>query len=94
MNTCSDEAGEDVIGGYKNVVGPRFKDLEGVGLVSQREEIMFALFKDPSKAVAVGDTCELIPPHADTTAKLHDRYYGIRNNKIEVIWPNYGRGLF
>jgi len=94
MNTCSDEAGGEVKGGYTNVVGPKFKDLEGIEVVSQREEIMFASFKNPSRAITAGDTYELIPPHADTTAKLHDKYYGIRDNKVEVIWPNYGRGLF
>jgi len=93
MNACSDEAGALVKGGYNSVVGPKFKDFEGVGPVLQREEIMYAACEHPSREIYVGDVFELIPPHADTTAKLHDKYYGIRNNKIEAIWPNYGRGL-
>lgn len=89
MNSCSDECGHD----YLSVVGPRFKDLQGVERVSEREEISLAGLKDPSKEVNVGDVFELIPPHSDTTAKSYDRYYGIRNGKVEVIWANPGRGL-
>lgn len=90
MNSCSDERGED----YHSVVGPKFKDLEGVESIYEREEISLATLKDPSIEPKVGDVFELIPPHSDTTAKLYDKYYGIRNNKVEVTWPNYGRGLF
>ena len=99
MNICSDEAGGSGGGkikeGYTSVVGPRFKALEGIEYpVREREEISFVRFKNPSRDINVGGIFEVIPPHADTTAKLHDKYYGIRNNKVEVIWPNYGRGLF
>ena len=99
INTCSDEAGGSgggkIKGGYTSVVGPRFKDLEGVDYpVHQREEISWVTFEHPSRDIDVGDVFEVIPPHADTTAKLHDKYYGIRDNKLELIWPNYGRGLF
>ena len=50
--------------------------------------------ENPNKKIKVGDVFELIPPHSDTTAKLYDKYYCIRKNKVEAIWPNYGRGLF
>ncbi|MEM2111069.1 MAG: alanine racemase [Candidatus Bathyarchaeia archaeon] len=93
MNTCSDEAGSEIMGGYTNVVGPKFKNLDGVRSIRQREEIMLATFDHPNN-IHVGDVFELIPPHADTTAKLHDKYYGIRKGEVEVIWSNYGRGLF
>lgn len=90
LNTCSDEATHN----YRNVVGPKFKDLEGVKEIRQREEISAAFFEKPSKEFRVGDIYELIPPHSDTTAKLYDKYYCMRNNKVEAFWPNYGRGLF
>jgi D-serine deaminase-like pyridoxal phosphate-dependent protein len=89
MNSCSDECGYD----YREVVGPRFKDVHGITEVRQREEVSLAVFKEANRQVKVGDIFEVIPPHADTTAKLHDRYYGMRNDKVEAIWPNYGRGL-
>jgi D-serine deaminase-like pyridoxal phosphate-dependent protein len=89
INSCSDEHTDN----YRLVVGPIFKDLK-VNEVRQREEIAWASFEKPNNEVKVGDTFEVIPPHSDTTAKLHDRYYCIRNQKVEAIWPNYGRGLF
>jgi len=90
MNSCSDESGED----YHAIVGPKFKDLKAVKAVYQREEIMQAVFDETNGNIRVGDMFELIPPHSDTTAKLHDRYYGIRSDAVEVVWTNYGRGRF
>jgi D-serine deaminase-like pyridoxal phosphate-dependent protein len=89
MNSCSDECGHN----YREVVGPRFKGIYGIKEVRQREEVSLAVFNEPNSDVKVGDVFEVIPPHADSTAKLYDRYYGMRDDKVEVIWPNYGRGL-
>ena len=89
MNSCSDEHTHN----YHNVVGPKFKDLEGVKSIYQREELAAVTLENPDREVRVGDVFEVIPPHADTTAKLHDKYYCIRKGKVEAIWPNYGRGL-
>ena len=90
MNSCSDEATDN----YHEIVGPKFKNLEGVKEIYQREEISAVTFDDPNRKIRVGDVFELIPPHSDTTAKLHDKYYCIRKGRVEAIWPNYGRGLF
>jgi 3-hydroxy-D-aspartate aldolase len=89
INSCSDECGED----YHNVVGPAFKDITGVDTINEREEVSLAVFTDPRDDVRVGDVFEVIPAHSDTTAKLHNRYYGIRNGVVEVVWPNYGQCL-
>ncbi len=91
LNSCSWEATND----YDCTPGPKFKELEGVETIRQREEVSMAEFEeeDLNREIEVGDTFELIPPHSDTTAKLHDRYYCVRDGKVEAIWPNYGRGL-
>jgi len=99
MNTCSHEAGGSgggkIKGGYTSIVGPKFKNLEGIEYeVHEREEISWVKYQHSNRDINVGDVFELIPSHADTTAKLHDKYYLLRNNKVEMIWPNYGRGLF
>jgi D-serine deaminase-like pyridoxal phosphate-dependent protein len=88
MNSCTDECGHD----YHNIVGPKFKDLVGVEEVFEREELSFAVLQDETK-VHVGDLFEVIPPHCDTTAKLYDKYYAMRDGKVEAVWINYGRGL-
>jgi D-serine deaminase-like pyridoxal phosphate-dependent protein len=89
MNSCSDECTYD----YRAFAGPKFKKLEGYRDVIEREEVTVVKFESPRKDVAVGDVFEVVPPHSDTTAKLHDTYYAIRDNKVEAIWPNYARGL-
>jgi len=35
---------------------------------------------------------EFIPSHCCTTVNLHDRYYCVRNDLLEAIWPITGRG--
>ena len=43
-------------------------------------------------SLRVGDKLEWIAGYADTTVHLHDEVYGIRNGKVEVVWPVAGRG--
>ena len=40
----------------------------------------------------VGDMVWLIPGHCDPTVNLHDWMVGIRDDKVETIWPITGRG--
>ena len=47
---------------------------------------------DPAIDLKVGDKVELIPSHCCTTINLHDRYYAVRNGKLEAIWPISARG--
>ncbi len=42
--------------------------------------------------VKIGDRLELIPGYSDMTNVLHNQFYGIRNGKVETIWPLLGRG--
>lgn len=40
----------------------------------------------------VGERLSLIPHHQETTVNLHDEIVGVRNGKVEIIWPVAGRG--
>ncbi len=40
----------------------------------------------------VGERLMVIPQHQETTLNLHEEVYGVRNGRIEVIWPVAGRG--
>jgi D-serine deaminase-like pyridoxal phosphate-dependent protein len=42
--------------------------------------------------IKIGDKIRLIPGHCDPTANLHDWYIGIRNERVEAIWPIAARG--
>jgi len=46
----------------------------------------------PSKAYKIGDVLELIVPHCDPVVNEYDQMYGIRNDKVEVVWEITGRG--
>ena len=45
-----------------------------------------------SRDLQIGDKVELTVGYADFTTVLHDRFYGIRNGRLEAIWPLAGRG--
>ena len=40
----------------------------------------------------IGDRLEFIPGYSDFTCVLHDRFYGIRQGRLEEIIPLTGRG--
>ncbi len=41
---------------------------------------------------AIGDRIELIPGYGDFTTVLHDRIFGFRADRLEVVWPLDTRG--
>ncbi|MDE0589434.1 DSD1 family PLP-dependent enzyme [Halocynthiibacter sp. C4] len=47
---------------------------------------------DPNGALKVNDKLRLVPGHCDPTANVHDWYVGVRNGKVEVVWPVSARG--
>lgn len=46
----------------------------------------------PSKTYRIGDTLELLVPHCDPVVNLYDQMYGLRGDRVEVIWPVVARG--
>ena len=46
----------------------------------------------PSKEYKIGDLLELIVPHCDPVVNEYDQMYGIRKDKVEVVWQITGRG--
>ncbi len=50
------------------------------------------VISDPTGALKVGDKLRLVPGHCDPTANLHDWYVGVRNGKVETLWPVSARG--
>lgn len=73
---------------------PQPLDLEGVKVKRLAEEHALLELENPRRDLKLGDKIDLIPGHVCTTVNLHDRYYGVRNGKVEVIWPVTGRGKF
>jgi len=48
---------------------------------------------DPKGVLKVNDKLKLVPGHCDPTCNVHDWYVGVRNGKVETVWPVTARGL-
>jgi D-serine deaminase-like pyridoxal phosphate-dependent protein len=46
----------------------------------------------PSKEYKIGDKLELIVPHCDPVVNEYDQMYGIRKDRVEVVWEITARG--
>jgi 3-hydroxy-D-aspartate aldolase len=47
---------------------------------------------DPQGVLKVNEKLRLVPGHCDPTCNVHDWYVGVRNGKVEVLWPVSARG--
>ena len=47
---------------------------------------------DPQGVLRVNDKLRLVPGHCDPTCNVHDWYVGVRNGKVETLWPVSARG--
>ena len=43
-------------------------------------------------SLKVGDKIEFIVSHGCTTINLHDRYFAVRDGRLEAVWPIAARG--
>lgn len=51
------------------------------------------VISDPDGILKINDKLKLIPGHCDPTCNVHDWYVGIRNGKVECLWPVTARGM-
>ncbi|MCP4826895.1 MAG: DSD1 family PLP-dependent enzyme [Shimia sp.] len=47
---------------------------------------------DPAGVLRVNEKLKLVPGHCDPTANVHDWYVGVRDGKVETVWPVSARG--
>jgi 3-hydroxy-D-aspartate aldolase len=47
---------------------------------------------DPDGILKINDKLKLIPGHCDPTCNVYDMYVGVRNGKVECLWPVTARG--
>jgi 3-hydroxy-D-aspartate aldolase len=48
--------------------------------------------EDLGGVLKVNDKLRLVPGHCDPTCNVHDWYVGLRNGRVEVVWPVSARG--
>ncbi|MCP4876107.1 MAG: DSD1 family PLP-dependent enzyme [Gammaproteobacteria bacterium] len=72
----------------------------GLPVIYGREDIEYmkcsdehGVISDPLGALKVNDKLKLVPGHCDPTCNVHDWYVGVRNGKVECLWPVTARGL-
>ena len=63
--------------------------VKAVALSAEHGRIELA---EPDTALKVGDKIEFVVGYSDTTVCLHDELYGVRDGRVEVVWPILGRG--
>lgn len=79
LKAQSVDSGLPVIFGRKDVEYVKCSDEHGV-------------VADPDGVLKVNDKLKLIPGHCDPTVNVHDWYVGVRNGKVETLWPVSARG--
>ncbi|MER2509267.1 MAG: 3-hydroxy-D-aspartate aldolase BhcC [Amaricoccus sp.] len=47
---------------------------------------------DPDGVLKINEKLRLVPGHCDPTCNVHDWYVGVRNGKVETLWPVSARG--
>ncbi len=50
------------------------------------------VIEDKGGVLAINEKLRLVPGHCDPTCNVHDWYVGVRNGKVECVWPVSARG--
>tara|TARA_R110001583_G_scaffold10782_6_gene49565 strand:- start:4339 stop:5487 length:1149 start_codon:yes stop_codon:yes gene_type:complete len=50
------------------------------------------VISDPDGILKINEKLKLVPGHCDPTCNVHDYYVGVRNGKVETLWPVSARG--
>lgn len=65
----------------------------GLEHVAGSDEFGSIRLQNTSKSYKIGDKLELIAPHCDPVVNLYNQIYGIRKDRVEVVWSINARGL-
>lgn len=82
MKAVSTDSGLPSVLGHPGVECTRFADEHGV------------LRFDETVVLRPGDKLMLVPGHCDPTVNLHEWFVGVRNGRVEELWPITARGAF
>jgi 3-hydroxy-D-aspartate aldolase len=71
----------------------------GLPVIFGRDDVKYikcsdehGVVEDPQGVLKVNDKLRLVPGHCDPTCNVHDWYVGVRNGKVESVWPVSARG--
>lgn len=71
----------------------------GLPYIFGREDVKYikcsdehGVIEDGGSVLKVNEKLKLVPGHCDPTCNVHDWYVGVRNGKVEALWPISARG--
>lgn len=69
---------------------PTIHGRDDVAYINASDE--HGVIEDKRGVLRINEKLKLVPGHCDPTCNLHDWYVGVRNGKVEVVWPVSARG--
>ena len=67
--------------------GPEPVGVSGVTYEFAGDEHGRLLLENPTREIKLGDKLRFIIPHCDPTVNLYDRFYCVRGDSLEGVWP-------
>jgi 3-hydroxy-D-aspartate aldolase len=71
----------------------------GLPVIFGRDDVKYikcsdehGVIEDADGVLAINEKLRLVPGHCDPTCNVHDWYVGVRNGKVETLWPVSARG--
>jgi len=71
----------------------------GLPVIHGRDDVKYVsasdehgVIEDTRGVLRSNEKLKLVPGHCDPTCNLHDWYVGVRDGKVEVLWPVSARG--
>ena len=71
----------------------------GLPVVHGRDDVKYlsasdehGVIEDRQGVLRIDEKLRLVPGHCDPTCNIHDWYVGVRQGKVEVVWPVSARG--
>jgi D-serine deaminase-like pyridoxal phosphate-dependent protein len=84
------DAGRKAVSDYRIMPSlPDFPESRVVGLSAEHATIQVEGASD----LRIGRKVRMIPGYSDLTFVLHDRVLGYRDDRVEAVWPLWGRGM-
>lgn len=72
----------------------------GLPVVHGRDDVEYVkcsdehgVISDPGDVLRLNDKLKLVPGHCDPTVNVYDWYVGVRNGRVEALWPVTARGM-
>jgi len=87
---CTIDAGHKALGNDQGF--PWVHELEEVTYSKPSDEHGRLDLSQTRQALKLGDKVRLVPGHCDPTVNLYDWYVGVRNGRVEALWPVTARG--